>query len=242
MINFDDIGNFINNRPGRLFNKEHLSVNRPTRIRVASIAGTPGISIVQRICITVFMFLPIGYFSVAQEQMRHYDIIYKGDTVGRMNFYESRSGDNLSLKFHSRVRIRSLISFLVETEERSEFKNGALVHSSVRRKINGKERTLKQTIAAEGAYRCYPQKTSCGGAIQPIAYNLHLLYISEPADKQKVYSDHFQQYLVAHKIADHKYRVELPDGNYNYYSFENGICHNIEVVHDFFSLKMQLKK
>ncbi|MBL7736710.1 MAG: hypothetical protein JNL51_14730 [Chitinophagaceae bacterium] len=242
MTSFDDICHFISDLPGRLLNCGSLSFNRSVGVAIIAITRVVNLSGLQQLYITVSFVLLTGYSSLAQEQIRHYDIIYRGDTVGRMNFYEKKLGANLLLKFDSKVRIRSLFTFLVETEESSDFKNGALVHSSVRRKINGKEKTLKQTIAGRGGYQCLPEKINCGGNSAPIVYNLHLLYISEPADRQKVYSDHFQEYLLIQKIADHKYKVELPDGNYNYYSFENGVCYSIEVVRDLFSLTMQLKK
>jgi len=34
----------------------------------------------------------------------------------------------------------------------------------------------------------------------------------------------------------------LPDGNYNYYSFQNGICNKVEVHHTFYTIQITLKE
>jgi hypothetical protein len=36
-------------------------------------------------------------------------------------------------------------------------------------------------------------------------------------------------------MGDHKYKVILPDGNYNYYSYKGGELHQVEIHHTAYS-------
>jgi hypothetical protein len=67
-----------------------------------------------------------------------------------------------------------------------------------------------------------------------------LLYTKEPLNINQVYSDNFQCFLPIKKDAEHQYRVNLPDGNYNEYHFENGICKLVVVNHSLYTIRMEL--
>ena len=75
---------------------------------------------------------------------------------------------------------------------------------------------------------------------KPIDYNLSMLYTKEPFNKQLIYSDNFQQFLNVEQIAPHRYKIALPDGNYNYYTFKDGICNTAELHHSFYTIYVQL--
>jgi len=190
-----------------------------------------------------FIALLIFSFALqAQVQTREYNVSYKGDNVGNMQLYQNKTGEDVYMKMVSNVQMNFIVNIKVNTEEESLFQSGKLIYSNVSRKVNGKEKLNKQTKATGDTYQ-----TSSGGKPgsinnKLIDYNFSLLYSNEPVDIKIIYSDNFQQFLHIQKVSDHKYKIELPDGNYNYYSFQNGICSKVEVHHTFYTIQITLKE
>ena len=192
--------------------------------------------------LTLSILLSLLVFIISAQEPLDYDITYKGDNVGSMRMFQKKSGTSVFIKMVSSVQMRFIFSIKILSEEESVFKDGKLVYSMIKRNVNGKENTNKLTKASGDIYQ-----TSSGGRRNTnkdilIDYNLHLLYIYEPVNIKKVYSDNFQQFVPIQKIAAHQYKVPLPDGNYNYYSFENGICSKVEVHTTLYSIQIKLKE
>jgi hypothetical protein len=192
----------------------------------------------KKIITTLFILLAIAV--PAQEQRMNYSIIYRDGVVGNMQFYQRKTDQNIYVKVTSNVRIRFIVNVKVDTEEESQFEDGKLVYSSVYRNVNGKQKARKQTKVQGDVYQISSEGKTVTLDNAAINYNLTLLYCSEPVGVHRVYSDNFQQFLNIKKVADHKYKIELPDGNYNYYSFDNGICNLVEVHHSFYTIYIKL--
>ncbi|MEO5999091.1 MAG: DUF6134 family protein [Chitinophagaceae bacterium] len=192
--------------------------------------------------ITLSILLSLLVFTISAQEPLTYDITYKGDNVGSMRMFQKKSGNSVFIKMVSSAQLRFIFSIKILSEEESVFKDGKLVYSMIKRNVNGKENTNKLTKASGDLYQ-----TSSGGEKNInkdilIDYNLHLLYIYEPVNIKKVYSDNFQQFVPIQRIGAHQYKIPLPDGNYNYYSFENGICSKVEVHTTLYSIQIKLKK
>lgn len=189
----------------------------------------------------VLLSLVLSLILNAQSQKVEYKVIFRGDSVGYMQLYKNQTGSNVSFKTVSNVQIRFLIKVKVQSEEISNFESGKLMYSSLSRIVNGKEKAAKQTTANGNIY----QLTSFGKPMPSIDklidYNLNVLYTREPFNNQKIYSDNFQQFLNVEQVAPHRYKIVLPDGNYNYYTFQDGICNIAELHHSFYTIYIQLK-
>lgn len=189
--------------------------------------------------IVLFLF---SFSLLAQDQTLRYDVVYKGDIIGNMQVDQNRSDGKVNLKMVSNVQMHLIFAIKMYTEEASSFENGKLIYSSVYRRVNGKEKANKQTRAVGGNYQ-----TSSGGNVdmvnnKAIKFNIHSLYFNEPLNLQKVYSDNFLQLLPIKKIDDHSYKIQLPDGNCNYYFYKNGICNRVEVHTSMVAVEMRLKQ
>jgi len=184
--------------------------------------------------LTTFLFL---FFVLnAQNQKTDYKIIFRGDSVGNMQLCKNKTGDNISLKLTSSVLIHFFIKVNVKCQEMSSFQNGRLIYSNVSRVVNGKEKAARQTRAYGDTYEATSFGKAVTSTIKPIDYNLNMLYFQEPFNKQIVYSDNFQQFLTVEQVALHQYKIVLPDGNYNYYTFRDGICSTVELHHSFYTV------
>jgi hypothetical protein len=146
------------------------------------------------------------------------------------------------MKTVANVKMNLIVNIKVNTEEECLFQSGKLIYSNLSRKVNGKEKANKQTKAVANTYQTFSFGKPGSVNDQTIDYNFSLLYCIEPVNKPAVYSDNFQRFINIQKVAEHKYKVELPDGNYNYYSFQNGVCTNVELHHTFYTVHVTLKK
>ena len=187
--------------------------------------------------VVMLLLFPIN--SIAQDALANYTILYNGKIIGAMQLNQKIAGDNVFLKLSSQVQTRFLFEVNVNTLDQSHFKAGKLLSSSVNRKVNGKEKPCKQTKWINDNYQLLTGSKQ-NYLREPIYYNMSLLYIQEPVHINTVYSDSFQQFLAIKKIAQNKYRIDLPDGNYNEYFFKNGICSQVWVHHTLYTIEMKL--
>jgi hypothetical protein len=179
--------------------------------------------------------------SYSQNKTLNYQIIRNGDKVGSLLFSETSTGDLDYLKMESDVKTRLIFTFTAHASEEAVYNNGILFRSSIYRRLNGSEKANKQHQATGN--RQYLIRTGERSELTktyPITYNMLSLYSKEPENISKVYSDNFQTFLAIEKAASHKYKVTLPDGNYNYYYYKNGTLILVEVHHSFYSANIVL--
>jgi len=179
--------------------------------------------------------------SYSQNKTFNYQIIRNGDKVGSLLFSETSTGDLDYLKMESDVKTRLIFTFTAHASEEAVYNNGILLRSSIYRRLNGTEKANKQHEATGN--RQYLIRTGERSELTktyPITYNMLSLYSKEPENISKVYSDNFQTFLAIEKAASHKYKITLPDGNYNYYYYKNGILNLVEVHHSFYSANIIL--
>ena len=157
-----------------------------------------------------------------------------------MQIHQRMAGDTTHLKMVSDVKMRMIMSIHVITLEESSFHHDKLLYSSVLRKVNGSPKVNTQTRASENKYLTFSDGKPGPVNNEMITYNLTRLYCMEPVNYKRVYSDAFQQFLPIKQIDKHKYKITLPNGNYNHYSYQNGICNKVEIYHSFYTLQMIL--
>lgn len=187
----------------------------------------------------VVVLVAINFAAFAHKLTQVYQIKRNGEIIGKLAFNQNTDGENTYLKITSQVSTRFVFKIDVETEDLAHFKNGRLISSDVSHTVNGKAKERKKTIFQNEVYRLQSGNTF-NSLNQAIAYNMMLLYITEPVAFSQVYSDNFQCFLPIKKQAAHQYRVNLPDGNYNDYYFENGVCKLVVVNHSLYTIKMEL--
>lgn len=177
----------------------------------------------------------------AQEKKLQYNIKRNGDVVGNIQFTQNIAGSRTTLKLESEVRTRFIFTFTAKAQEEAIYDNGIMTWSSIFRKMNGSVKADKKTKANGNAYTVYKGATTETITNYPIRYNMLSIYIAEPVNVAKVYSDNFQQQIDIQKIADHHYKIKFPDGNYNEYFYANGICSRVEIHHSLYSATIELK-
>ena len=177
----------------------------------------------------------------AQEKKLAYNIKRNGSVVGNINFIQGIAGNRTVLTMESEVNTRFIFNFKAKAKEEVIYDNGIMTWSSIFRKLNGNVKVDKKTKANGNAYTVYKGSKTETLNNFPIRYNMLSVYISEPVNITKVYSDNFQQLIDIQKIANHHYKIKFPDGNYNEYFYTNGVCSKIEIHHSLYSATIELK-
>lgn len=177
----------------------------------------------------------------AQEKKLEYNIKRNGDVVGNVHFIQGVAGNRTVLTMESEVNTRFIFNFKTNAKEEVIYDNGIMTWSSIVRKQNDNVKIDKKTKASGNSYIVYKGSKTERLNNYPIRYNMLSIYISEPVNISKVYSDYFQQQIDIQKIADHRYKIKFPDGNYNEYFYTNGVCSKIEVHNSLYSATVELK-
>jgi len=177
----------------------------------------------------------------AQEKRLTYNIKRNGDVVGNIRFVQGISGSRTVLTMESEVNTRFIFNFTAKAKEEVIYDNGIMTWSSIFRKLNGSVKVDKKTKANGNAYIVYRGTKTETLNNYPIRYNMLSVYIIEPVNITKVYSDSFQQQIDIQKIHDHHYKIKFPDGNYNEYYYRNGVCSKIEIHHSLYSASIELR-
>jgi len=190
--------------------------------------------------------LLVGLFSLktivnAQEKRLEYIIKRNGDVVGTVHFTHGIAGNRTVLTMESDVNTRFIFNFKANAKEETIYDKGIMTWSSIFRKLNGDIKVDKKTRANGNSYTVYKGNKTETLNNYPIRYNMLSVYIIEPVNITKVYSDNFQQQVDIQKIADHHYKINFPDGNYNEYFYTNGVCSKIEVHHSLYSASIELR-
>ena len=129
----------------------------------------------------------------AQEKKLAYNIKRNGDIVGNIQFVQNITGSRTLLTMESEVNTRFIFNFKAKAKEEVIYDNGIMTWSSIFRKLNGTVKVDKKTKANGNAYTVYKGSKTETMNNYPIRYNMLSVYIIEPVNITKVYSDNFQQ-------------------------------------------------
>lgn len=186
-----------------------------------------------------FLLLVTAY---SQERKLVYDVVKNGNIIGKIIFSESIKDEKKLLNLTSDVKTRFIFSFTDHAAETASFVDGIMVYSSFYQKQNGSEKARKITIASGQFYNLIDNGVSTLIACNPIRYNMLLLYTNIPEKITKVYSDNYQKLLDIEKVESNKYKLRLPDGNSNYYTYNNNVCIRVDIERTFFSVQFVLRE
>ncbi len=197
-------------------------------------------SLIIKIFPALFALISISINVNAQEHTSLYNILHNGEIKGTLAVYQKVEGGHVHIKIESEVKTRFLFMIVVKSVEEAIFEDGILVYSSLYRKVNGQEKVNQKLEYNGGSYKMISTEDATELPVYPIRYSVLSLYCQEPVNIRRVYSDNFRQYVEVKKVDNNKYRMILPNGNSNYYSYRNGVCISVE-VDQLYNMEFRLK-
>lgn len=186
------------------------------------------------------LFLLAGSVSAPQHQQLQYAITNGGKTVGYLRLLCQEKGALQFISMHGQVAITTLLTIQVNAKEEALFEEGVLQWSTTRREVNGKEKADKSTRLVDPGYELQSGTDKKKLDSARIKSTIMSMYLNEPADGDYVYSDNHQCFLKVEATATHQYKITMPEGGYNLYTFENGVCTRVDVHHTLYRLSFIL--
>lgn len=173
----------------------------------------------------------------SQKLNLNYKVVNNGNTIGWVKIQKINNGNASSIVLTSEVKRRIIFLLTVEEKQDAYFDGNGMITSSIYRKVNDNVKMNQQTIYKGNYYEINNPKTSKRVVLQQIKYNLLSMYIREPVNIDKVYSETFMRYLAIEPRGKSIYKLNLPDGNTNYYHYKDGICSKVVMEHSLFTIE-----
>lgn len=187
---------------------------------------------------TCFILNCLPIFS--QDIKMNYSVKKGNKVIGSFTVEETTVDGSKTIKLESHIKTSFVVSITVDAKEESIFQNGILSQSTVFRKVNGDEKVNKKHRLYNNGYVIETGRKRDTLCCTQIIYNLMNLYCTEPVTIGKVYSDNYEKFLVIQKTEPHIYRIDVPDGSYNKYFYNNGKCTKVEIHQSLYTIVMFL--
>ncbi len=167
-------------------------------------------------------------FISANAQKLNYKIFFNKDYIGNLVAERDIQKERSHYLLKSKMTVDKIINVSIEYRLEGDFVNQKLTRSSAYQKVNNKVQVSSNTQWDGSAYNIQTIDKSTILRNKPIGYNLCSLYFNEPVNVKEVYSDTFGEFLKLKSLGKHRYELQLPDGKKNFYSYNAGICYQVE--------------
>lgn len=169
-----------------------------------------------------------------------YVVMRNGEKVGNMKMMRLQNNNEVEILIESDINIRMIKNMHVVAKEKSIYKNNRLVYSTVYRELNGKQKASRQTQYKNNAYELITESKKQTINNVDISFNLAMLYFLEPVNVKNIYSDYYQQLIEIKNLSNNAYKLQLPNGDYNIYYYNNKVCSKVEVHSTFYTVQINL--
>ena len=168
-----------------------------------------------------------------------YEIVNKEKVIGNLTVQIEENDKSCTYTVKSQVKLPFNISYSYTLK--SAYFTGILISSSVQSYINKKIHRSSSTVNKGTNYLVTidGQKSVFN---DQIAYSEALVYVLEPVNKTKIYSDFSGEYKSIKNLGYHKYRLtNHKNGNTSVYKYKNGILTNAKIDYGALEFSLQLK-
>jgi len=196
---------------------------------------------VARVALLLLLTAGIALYAFSQERVLHYVVKRNGDPTGNLVIKENKAGNRITYKLQSAVKSSFLFTISVNAIEEATYENGILTYSHFYQKVNSKERVNTKIEASGNAYMVTNRQEVKSLNHYPITYNMVCLYTVEPLHHTRVFVDKLQQFVLIESLGAHHYKITFPDGNYNEYYYQAGICTTLKLNNTWFRAEIELK-
>ncbi|MFC4723388.1 DUF6134 family protein [Geojedonia litorea] len=171
-----------------------------------------------------------------KEKPMVFQIMKNQKVIGTINMIKTVSGDSITYNSESNINAKFVLSFKIIGKEKSVFRNGTLVYSSVYRTLNRKVKANHSIVQKNRTYNIKENNKTEVLNIPNIQQNLITLYFNEPNGIASVFCDNQKEMIDVSYLGDGKYKVEIANGKYNIFHYKNGACVKVEAVSPMFDV------
>ncbi len=155
-------------------------------------------------------------------QTRKFSINWGSDSIGYLTAQSAKTETSETIKINTNSKFSVLfIPQHMVTSSTSFFKKDTLNNNKSESQLNNDDKELATTSVCKGDYLCIKDGKK-STLKEKIKFTVSKLYFYEPKNINSIYSE---RHLAFCKITLHKkgvYKLTLPNGNVNYYTYKNG--------------------
>ncbi|HNP17232.1 MAG TPA: hypothetical protein PKL31_02255 [Fulvivirga sp.] len=184
------------------------------------------------------------FLNIAWGQKSTYTITAAGKEIGHISTVLVKSGNTETYKVVSEVNFKVLWNhYNRKTDNLAIFENGILQKSHSGIYMDHELEDSASMVLNNNKYSCfrYPDKTTIFSD-SLLQFTSVKLYYTEPIGYEKIYSERFLDYCRVEKLGNHKYKIFLPNGKQNIYTYVDGILTEVFVDRTWFNLRFQRKE
>lgn len=177
----------------------------------------------------------------AETYQLRYDVIRNDKVIGYVNSVKTEKNNTTEYILESNVAVDMLFEMKIYSRISGIFSNGQLTDGKILRRINGKDKANARFVWVRDKYFIQEDKKTREFK-NKIFYTTACLMHREPYNMKQIFSENFQKFIDVTETAPHHYTLHLPDGNKNFYRYENGICIQAQINTTFTTAYFRLKK
>ena len=198
-------------------------------------------SIANRMKIIFFLFLLAGVYAKdggGNPRFQAYNVVKNNTIIGSIKVSIDVIGDSTIYLLESTIKTKYLVKFNIFSKEKSVYKNGLLVYSSIYRTLNNKVKANHSVTLKDGQYKLEMSDKLKELEVEMIRSNLITLFFQEPLNIKETYSDNLRKLVRVTSLNRGKYKVDFSNGKYNIFHYKNGKCERIEAVNSLFHVSL----
>lgn len=162
----------------------------------------------------------------------NYVIVVRNDTIGKLIAIKSLNHDNsIVFDVNSVASYKFLFSFNIIFNYQTKFDaDGIVSHTDFVYKFNGKIKEENKLDRNSSGYDIYMEGEYIKSSIGFYSQTALSMYFSEPDISKPILSERFLEPIKIEHLGSHKYKVEFPTEDVNYYQYrDDGICEKISI-------------
>lgn len=171
----------------------------------------------------------ICFSFLAGAQKLTYQIFMGKDSIGLMYAEHKQTSTFNTYELKSNMSINSVVNVEIQYILTASFDREKLLNSFTEQNVNGRIKVQSSVKWDSKGYQIQTLEKRDKIKNNLIIYNLAMLYFKEPVNIRRVYSDTHGSFLTIKQVGVHKYDLILPDGKRNSYTYQFGICREVEV-------------
>ncbi len=189
----------------------------------------------------ILLILLISFLNTPTDTYQlKYDVVRNDKVIGYLNSLKTERNNTIEYILETNVAVDILFEMRIYSRISGIFSNGQLTDGKIIRKVNGKDKANARFLWVRDKYFIHENKRTKEFK-DKIFYTTACLMHREPLNMKKIFSENFQKFIDVTETKPHHYTLHLPDGNKNFYTYENGICIQAQINTTFTTAYFRLK-
>lgn len=188
--------------------------------------------------ITVLIYLVYSFDGFSQNYQ--YAVKLRGKEIGTIQATATADGDKLIYQVNSNTSVSMLYKLTYTSSIEAIYKSDELQKASSISYQNGKIKDNRKVRKTEAGYSIISAANEETKYKLPIRHSVAQLYFKEPVGVNRTFSETQGAFCNLTNMSNHVYKLEVADGDVNYYHYANGKLQKVIVDRSVYDLEFQL--